>query len=151
MKATFRDATPDDRQFIVSTWSASYKNSHYAGLIQSEDWADVMHRQVEKVLSRPGARTLMAHEDSDPLFLYGWIAGDMTETVPVVFYAYVKEAYRRMGIARGLFDALGIDVSQRFVYSCRTRIASQLASKIPAARFDPLQARYPRETRRRRL
>lgn len=151
MTVSYRDATADDRTFIVATWSASYKSSHYAGLIQSEDWADVMHHQIEKVLARPGARAIVAHDEHDETILCGWIFGDTTERVPTVFYVYVKEPYRRTGIARGLFEALGVDASRRFVYACRTRIVSQLASKIPASRFDPEQARYPRETRRRRL
>lgn len=153
-----RDARAGDESFVVSTWSASFKTSHSAGLIQSEDWATVMHEQIAKVLARAGARTLVAYERTDPSFLYGFIAGDTTDArMPVVFYVYVKEPYREAGwengkrigdgYARQLFRALGVDPARPFVYVCKTPIVSRLAGKIPMARWNPLVARYPQHPR----
>lgn len=143
----FRPATSDDRRFIVSAWSTSYKHAHTAGMIHTDDWADVMHKQIERVLDRPDARTIVAFESKDPTFLYGWIAGDTSEGVPAVFYVYVKEPYRRAGHARRLFAALGVQPGERFVYGCRTAIVPTLARSIPSARFNPAILRFPKERR----
>jgi len=165
MKLAFRHAEPDERRclcpgrpedsqrcsLIVSQWSSSYKKSHYAGLIWHEDWAATMHAQVSKILELQKRTAILAVDPKDSAYIYGFIVGDTIGPTPVVDYVFVKEAHRREGIARALFAELGVSPMQRFVYSCKTRIVSQLASKIPAARFDNEQARYPKEERRRRL
>lgn len=133
---------------MVATWSSSYKKSHSAGIINTDDWSAIMHPQIAKVLDRPGARTVVAHERTDPNFCYGWISGDTSERTPVVFYVYVKEAYRRAGIARDLFAAIDVDPRKYFVYVCGTPIAKML---VPHARFNPNEVRYPKESRRRPL
>jgi len=165
MKLAFRPATADERRClcpgrpedsrrcspIVSLWSSSYKESHYAGLIWEEDWADIMHRQIAKIMERQKRTAIIACEKDDPDFLYGFIVGDTTGTTPVVDYVFVKEPYRKEGVARALFGELGVLPLGRFVYSCKTRIVSRVAAKIPLARFDNEQAKYPKEFRRRRL
>lgn len=165
MNLAFRPATPDERRCqcparpedsarcspIVSLWSSTYKQSHYAGLIWHEDYAAIMHAQITKIIAKQDRTAIIAYEADDPDFIYGFIVGDTTDATPVVDYVAVKEPYRKEGVARALFAELGVSPLDRFAYSCKTRIVSQLASKIPAARFDNLQARYPKESRRRRL
>jgi hypothetical protein len=142
-----RPATPDDRRFVVSAWSSSYKTAHTAGMIHTDDWATVMHAQIERLIARPDVRTIVAFERKDPTFVYGFICGDPTGSVPIVFYVYTKEPYRRSGHARGLFGAIGISPLGRFLYACKTAIVPTLTGKIPSARFDPSVARYPKERR----
>lgn len=142
MTIAHRPVTLDDHDFVVSTWSISYKRSHSAGIIQADDWAEVMRPQIVKVLARPGMRAILAYAKKDADYFYGWIAGDTSQPVPLVAYVYVKEAYRRQGIARGLFDALGIDPTRPFTYACKTGIVSELSSKIPFARFNNNDIRY---------
>jgi GNAT superfamily N-acetyltransferase len=141
----FRPATLADRPFVVATWSASYKRSHSAGIIQTEDWAGIMHGQIEKVLAREGMRAVIAYDKRDQDYLYGWIAGDTTASTPVVAYVYVKEPYRRQGIARGLFSAFGVDPKRHFLYPCKTGIVAKLSSKVPLAKFNNNEIRYPKE------
>jgi hypothetical protein len=138
-----RPATADDLRFIVSAWSSSYKDAHTAGMIGTERWATVMHAEIERVLEQAGTQTRVAFEARDPAFVYGFIAGD--PSTPAVFYCYTKAAFRRQGIARGLFGALGVDPTRRFLYACKTAVVSRLGDKLPAARFDPGIARYPKE------
>lgn len=166
MKLAFRPAAIDEKRclcagspadsdgcsFVVSTWSSSYKKSHHAGLIQSEDWAMVMHPQLTKRLAKPYVTTLLAYEKTDPTFLYGYIVGDVTEHMAVVDYVYVKEAFRREGIARALFGELGVDPSRSFLHTCKTPIVAELwkAGKLQFARLNNNAARYPKEARRDR-
>lgn len=152
MNLSFRPADghgTGDRAFLVSTWSRSFKLSHSAGLISSESWPSVMHPELERILDRDGARAVIACEKNDPDYFYGWIAGDTSERIPVLMYVYVKEPYRRTGVARRLFTAIGIDPSQYFVYVCRGPSYRQLAGKITHARYNPNEVRFPREPQRR--
>jgi len=145
----YRPALPEDRMFLVSNWSSSFKKSHHAGLIWTEDWADVMHKQINKALDRPCVRSVIAFENTDPRFLYGFIVGDTTEATPIVYYVYVKEGFRKAGYARGLFAALGVVPEKAFTYVCKTSVVSRLVDKIPFGRHNPLEGRYPKEQRRR--
>jgi hypothetical protein len=142
---SYRSATDTDRDFIVSAWSASFKNAYAAGVIQADDWADVMHVQLRKLLDRPGMRAIVAFDKKSPGFIYGFIAGDTTaREMPVVVYVYVKAPYRNMGYARGLFAALGVDPGKPFQFVCKTAVVSKLARKIPFAKWNPLVVRYPK-------
>ncbi len=143
----YRAATDDDRAFVLSSWSSSYKHAHQSGIIRTESWAGLMRAELEAHLSRPGARTTVASEHKDPHHIYGWICGDTSDDVPAIFYVYVKEPYRRSGIARDLFKALGVQPHERFVYACKTAIVPTLARSIPAARFNPALLRYPKGSR----
>lgn len=151
-----RLATADDRRFVVSAWSSSFKGSDTAGMIFSDDWARIMHEQIGRLLDRPGVRTHVAVDSDDRAFIYGFITADPAHPrpenapIPVVFYLYVKEPYRRSGCARGLFRAAGIDPSGPFLYACKTSIVTILQPKIPLARWDPRVARLPKDKEPRR-
>ena len=129
-----------DAMFVVATWASSYKAAHAAGIIASENWPAVMHPTLLGILRRGGSRAIVAAEPPD--FLYGFIAGDLSGPLPVVWYVYVKAPYRRGGIARGLFNALGVAPEEPFLYACRTSITTRLQHKIRLAKFVPATARY---------
>lgn len=142
--------TADDRRFVLSAWSSSYKRSHHAGLITSEDWTVIMHGQIGKIIDRPTTRTIIAYSPPDTLVAF--VSGDTSHVMPVVHYVYVKDPYRselapdgnRSGPrhARALFRELGVDPLAKFLFTCRTYVCTELQDKIPAARFTPAAARY---------
>jgi GNAT superfamily N-acetyltransferase len=147
----YRPLRPSDESFVISSWSRAYKTSRQAGMIATEDWAGVMHLQIRKALGRPDARALVACAADDDDFLFGWIAGDVSdELAPVVFFTYVKEAFRRAGHGRGLLRALGVDPSKPFRYTCWTPVLHSIAEKMPYAKHDWNFARYPKLTEERR-
>lgn len=139
-----------ERNFVLGGWSASFKHSREAGLIVASDWDDVMHVQLAKICARPECRVLVAHGQVADSFL-GFIAGEPSEAV--VYYCFVKEAYRRRGIARALFEALGVDPAKPFLYPALTRALADpaLRNKIPLARRDPAVGRYPKQLRHRSI
>lgn len=158
-----RPATSEaDRTFVCDAWISSYRTSYAAGLIDMEAWHAIMWPQVERYLDRPDMRTLVACEKRDPSFLYGFICGDPTEQVEIVaeggrrtwpamvLYVYVKAPYRRSGVARGLFEAIGIDPRRPFLYASKTAIVPRLAPKMPLAKWNPLVARFQKERTRER-
>lgn len=159
MKLSYRLMTPADRRFVRSAWSASYRLSHAAGMIGMESWATVMHPQIDRVLDRSDCTCMVAYNaDADPdtkTDLLGFVAGDpshawplrpphMMTLAPLVFYVYVREAYRKSGIARGLFRTLRIDPMQPFVYACKTDVVTPLTQegKLPFAKWQPFTARF---------
>jgi GNAT superfamily N-acetyltransferase len=147
MTIAFRPMQPADRQFVISGWSSSYRASKFAGLIRNSSWATVMHREIDAYLDMPDTQTFVACEpgEFDHLereFLYGFIATRRTGA-PYVYYCYVKRLYRGRGIARGLFDAAGVDPAGEFAYACETGASIELrrAGKISASTFDSVPAK----------
>lgn len=151
----FRPMAPDDRQFVVSAWSSSYRTSPYAGLLSMASYADVMHREIGLILDHCSTQTIVAEEpgETDHLgrpFLYGFVARHaIAAPDPYVYYVYVKTPYRRgaikglpQGYATRLFAAAGIDPRKRFVYACHTSYCTELARKIPLAELNTLPARF---------
>ena len=111
------------------------------------------------VLGRSGVEVLVAHHpDGD---LYGWLALEHDVSIPehsrvsgrwvdrlvpagcpLVHYVYVKQPYRRLGIAKALLKEAGLDPRDKFFYTCKTAVVSHL--DLPCAKWMPLIARYPK-------
>lgn len=148
MTLAFRPAAAPDLPFVIFSWLASFRDSHYAGLIAMEDWRDVMEPQILKALARPGVEVFVAYhpdEEDKTADLYGWLAVERGHERPFILYCYVKQNFRRMGIARRLFKAAGVDPTCDIAYACKTSVLSRLARVLPRARHTPHAARWPRE------
>lgn len=110
-------------------------------MIYTDDWAEVMHRQIERVLDWPTTNTQVAYDKSDKEFIYGFASGD--PRLPSVYYVCVKAPYRRVGYATQLLNAIGVSLERPFVYACRTSVVSKLTDRIPFAKWDPMILRFP--------
>lgn len=152
-----RPATAADRQFVVSGWSTSLRNSRDVPLVTMRQWAELYRPVIEQHVSC--TRVLVAHGSTGVLF--GFIAYDPTTYVigrgprtrtldGYVLYVYVAEPFRRHGIAARLFAAADIPPSSRFGYACRTHWSGDLRHKIPNAEYDPFRARYEESYEQRR-
>jgi hypothetical protein len=141
-----RPAERRDLALIMSSWLKSFKGSHYAGPIPNDLYWDTYRLSLERILSRPAVRVWIAVNPGEPdpeHEIYGWLAME-PGAPPVVHYAYVKQAFRRMGVARSLFHAAGVDTSQPFTYTFRTKdVADVVRRGRLMARHDPMLVRYP--------
>lgn len=136
-----RQATDSDRRWVISSWLDSYRTAHTAGLIAMSRWKAVMTPELESILDRPGCAVLVAYTpgddpDTDGL---GWLCHE-GHAPPLLHYVYVKQPYRRLGIAGTLLRRAGIDPARTLLYSCKTPVVSRL--HLPLARFNPLIARF---------
>ena len=160
MRVAFRSPRDsEDTKFAIETFLEGQRTSYSAGLVPIEDWFETMRPVYAKLIERDGMRTVIAYEKDDPDFVYGHIIADPTEqAIPskdgsvhywpaLVLFVFVKANFRKEGIARGLFGAVGVDVAKPFLYASNTVQASRLASKVPHAKFNPLAVRFPKEKR----
>lgn len=150
-----REAKDSDMDFIYSSWLKSFRESHYAGVIPMNAYYKVYSPILKGLIfDRPGARILVATnpEEDDPRHeLLGWIAREPGKLMNVLHYVYVKEAFRRHGVAKALFQAAGFDVRHQFIYTFKTPAAANLLRSVGQrllAKYDPLVARYPQEETR---
>lgn len=158
MKLAFRPATSDaDLKFCVESMLENQLTSYSAGLVPVDRWFDTMRPFYTALITQPGMRAVVAYEKDDPDFFYGWIAADPTDQriksrdhsvkwwPALVLYVMVKQNFRKRGVARALFAAVGVDPGKPFLYVANTQQASRLASKVPMARFNPLAIRFPKD------
>lgn len=157
----------DDRAFVVSGWSATYRTSPHAGLLPMPDYAAIMHPIVNGILDHPTTRVIVAEQPGETdheerAFLYGFIVF-AASPARYVYYLFVKGEFRRgetryelaRGFGRQLMAAAGIDPARAFEYACHTSDITELrdAGKLPHATFNPMPARFlhvPEEEQRAR-
>jgi hypothetical protein len=150
----YRDMDSRDERFVVDSWAKSFRESDHAGLIQNADWFAIMIPQLEKLVRMKGVSVTVAYDPKTQRAadIYGWICTERLttrgEAVPLVFYVFVKNAYRMHGIARGLFRAAGVDLADAFVYACKTYVVEELERSralkrmAPSARYAPMAGRH---------
>ena len=134
--------------FVRESFLDSFRTAHTAGMIAMEDWDEVMGKQWEKALARPGVQIWVAYHpyEPDPLAdLYGFLAVEKVRPhLDYILFCYVKADFRRWGIARGLFRAA--DIVKPFRYAVRTPVVTRLfhAGKLEGGVvWDPLTVRFP--------
>jgi GNAT superfamily N-acetyltransferase len=146
-----RPAAAHDERFVIASWLSSWRDANAAGLIQDEDWFPVMWPQIKKALARPDVQTLVAYETDEAdhvADLYGFIAADVVTATPLLYYVYTKQAYRKMGVAKRLFAAIGLNASRRFEFVCKAPVPAELLTKAPLARWNPAAGRRPKNDNR---
>lgn len=163
MAINYREGKASDVPFVISSWSQSYRRSYSSGIIQMADWSEIMQDQIRKLLLRRGVDLVVAENpgaEEGLADVHGWLAYERGFTVqsrerepdgwryqfvesesPVVHYVFVKEPYRRFGIAKGLFRAAGIDRIDHFYFTCKTAVVSRIGGKFPGGEWNPLIAR----------
>lgn len=158
-----RPMNQDERAFVVSGWSSSYRLSPHAGLLPMHAYAAIMHPVIESILDHRTTRVLVAEapgevDDKARPFLYGFL---VYREPRYVYYAFVKSEFRRgreryqleQGYGRQLMAAAGIDPARSFEYACHTNFATDLrdAGKLPHATFNPMPARFLHVEEERRV
>jgi hypothetical protein len=105
----------------------SFRPSKWAGVLPGLLWFDPHRKALMELIARPGVKVLMAvnpQEDDPKHEIYGFLIHGVYSgreyAMPVVHYAYVKEAFRRSGIMQYLFTTAGIQLDVQFGVSHRT-------------------------------
>lgn len=96
----FRPYRPGDRNFVLSSWRDSYRNSirhpDLSAWIRKSAYHDAHNLYIATALDSDVVLVAVSPEDDDQIL--GWCAyGDGTR-----HYVYVKELYRRRGIGSAL-------------------------------------------------
>jgi len=140
------------------------------------DFSAVMEVTLARLLQRPGLTTWVAHNPRErpPHDLYGYLVSETGAnlpryvfggeeqprlevkyaTEPMVHFVFVKHLYRKMGIARALFQVAGIDPAEPFLYTCKTSNLSKLeqAGKLSREKHSwfPLSVRFAKQPREKK-
>lgn len=131
---TFRQGlTETDRPFLFSSWLHSYFDSDATQGVNPRMYYEGQHRLIESVLAA-GAEVRLAVSKDDPDTIIGWLC--LSEGW--VHYAYVKQTFRRSGIAKALLG----DPGPIEGFTQRTQICKRL--QIPSHwKYDPYRIWAP--------
>jgi GNAT superfamily N-acetyltransferase len=91
--------------FVYKSWMGSYKN--HAGVIPYGMYRDIMQVFLDRIIKRDGCIVVLITHPNDPDFLFGFAVGE--RDTPTLHYIYVKEDYRRTGVATDTLEFLGLE------------------------------------------
>ncbi len=103
-----RPATQGDINFIFNSWlKSSHSTLPKAFEIPHTIYYSEHHKLLETILKR--CTILVACDKKDPTMIYGYIVAELLHGFPTIHYLYVKQTFRRLGIATNLLNCLDIN------------------------------------------
>ena len=124
----FRPLAAEDRAFVLSSWLRSYRyGSSFGRSFRNAEFFPGHHDVAERVLAR--SSTVVAHLPDSP----GVILGFLVHEPAVLHYVYVKEQFRRLGIAWTLLAAAHLPAAFRYTHA--TDDWQRLRSRFPSASY----------------
>lgn len=125
-----RDAEPGEENFVYNSWLHSYRSSHFARPIESKTYYAFHHAIIERILARPTCTVLIATHKDTPTIILGYLVLESLEK-PTIHFVYVKQPFRRLGIAKALLGHLRpkLDVPFEAIYTHKTNDGEGLLTK----------------------
>lgn len=93
-----------ERNFVLQSWVRAGRQSQWATLMGSATYYRGQQSVVERLVTTATVR--VAEVEGRPGELAGWACGEHHKTQGLVLhFVYVKQVYRRLGVARALIGA----------------------------------------------
>lgn len=121
----FRRARPDEAALVRSSWFESYRKGGCAPEVPFPTYKTGQNEIMDRLLGRGQVWVATLTEVPDEVL--GWVCFDET----AIHYVYVKQAYRRRGIATSLIALAGARV-----FTHQTRAWRPLATRF-RLQFNP--------------
>ena len=132
-----REATPDDRGFIVQAWLRGYQRSPEVEVLTGPEYSPAQRDLINRILARGQAWIIFNREIPTQYFGFVVSERDSSLEVAVVHWVYVKKEFRDLGLARALLlRATG--AAKTIYYTHRApRRADEEKLRKRGARFNP--------------
>jgi len=129
MSFVIRDLQSSDYPFLFNSWMKSYSKEFLDKKnVPSQIYYQGLHKLIESLL--PSCVVKMAVTEDDLDVIIGYVVASSDENVGVVHYVYVKESFRRLGIASQLLASVGIEPDMDSIFTAYTSSGSELAAKF---------------------
>ncbi len=110
-----REANPNDIPFIYATWLKSYHYDSWTKSIAKSIYFDNYKLVIDRLLE--ASQVLIACHPTDENVILGYLVAEPE----IIHYCFVKEAFRRFGIAKDLVRAS--EAPETAIISHRTQMA----------------------------
>lgn len=130
-----RPANESDINFIYSTWIKSFRTGSGLGLASGKYVYFTLYQfMIDQILHRKECEATVAADPSDPLVIYGYIVHEPG----VLHYAFTKEAFRRLGVAKALYREC-FDTLDPPVITHETVSGSTVTQSHPELLYKPIR------------
>ena len=100
---TIRPVNGEDLAFIYATWLRSYRNDSLIGLSTKKSiFYENYQRILDHILMKDSTKVFIACKPDDPSVIFGYIIAEPSKAI--LHYSFTKDAFRRYGVARALFN-----------------------------------------------
>lgn len=128
-----RDYIPEDKNFIYASWLRGlYYGDSWLSLMKKDAFMVYYHNVIEKHLESPGVLIKVACLKDDPEVILGYVV--TSRAAPIVHWAFVKSAWRGIGIAKMLVPA------DTQIVTNLTKSGLAIMRKYPGVSYNPLIA-----------
>lgn len=113
----------ESKAFVLDYWLKSYRLSPWAGVVPNNLYTATYSACLQQLIDR-GMEiwVLQSAKDLNLDAFVGFVALERAEK-PVIHYVFVKEPFRRQGLAKFMLSELDVDLTKPFFYTFRTRAA----------------------------
>lgn len=134
-----REYSSSDEAFVFHSWLKTYFDAlidmKMTNGIRSDVYYKGQHNRVAGLLKR--GNTLIACNSEDDDQIYGWLNFEDTEDDGVILhFVYVKQPFRKMGIAKRLIEIAKYSKGEVF-YTHKTQFTKNLTNVVGKATFNP--------------
>lgn len=125
----FRLAEETDLPFVyMSIVKTLMKSTHWGWL--SADFLIKHHNSyIENCLKRPTTKLVIAHPHDDPPTILGFL---LAEPKSILHFVYVKEPFRRYGLAKAMLERLGMVLDKHCIF---THYTDDAATVLKAGKY----------------
>lgn len=134
MQIKIRAAKPEDINFIYSTWLRCYKHdSPITKYVKRDMFFDEHQKLLDGLLTHVGVKVAIACEENDEDLIFGFLAYEPK----IVHFVYIKEPFRKMGIAKKLITHEGIDLTQCQASHLTYGLLDLWTAQVTSIEFNP--------------
>lgn len=95
---------PEDEPFVYSSWLKSFRASKTNFGQTGRIYHANQSAKISSILERDTTRAIVACDPEDPEHIFAHIVFEVFHSAIVIHYIYVKESYRRLGLAHALLE-----------------------------------------------
>jgi hypothetical protein len=121
---------PEDISFIYSTWLRSYRTGSGLGLASGKHAYFLTYNQViDHILDKDRTIIMVAAKPDEPDVIWGYMIAEPR----VLHYVFVKQGFRRFGIAKALYQN---HFGERPVVTHMTHLGREIIKTHPGFTFN---------------
>lgn len=128
-----RPATPNDANFIISSWLKRYRDAISPRLVTDKIYYSAQHQIIAAILQKPTTEVFIACNAADEGQICGYVVGERLPDLSMIHWVYVKNSFRKWGIATELLAKF----PEATQYTHRTHLVKFL-DKNGKLRYNPV-------------
>jgi ribosomal protein S18 acetylase RimI-like enzyme len=123
-----RPYMPEDQAFLFNSWLKSFRNGTVCNNVDNSVYYTNQHIVIERLLQT--SKVIVCCNSEDPRIIYGYCVYEHIQGQFVLHYIYVKNIYRKLGLARKLLEETKHDFSVLGCYTHQTVIGDRNDEKF---------------------